>query len=154
MMATNLYLNIIPMYVIAWELKSLPSLSKSGAATFFTIGAFVVTFFALFFGAIFIAMAKYATVRVVYLALLCAILFEATVHAKVTSSVEFGLVLSAVYLVLLVCSLIAPQGRIRGLHFNAVTAATLAVILLGLGILDGYLAVSSFHDVWLRAISG
>jgi hypothetical protein len=153
MMATNLFLNIIPVYVIAWELKSNPALSKTGIATFFTIGAFVSTFFTLFFGAIFIALAKHVSARVLYLALVCVILFEATVHSKITTTVEFGLVLGVVYLALLLCSLIAPQGQIRGLRFNAATATTFAVILLGLGILDGYLAVSSFHDVWIKVIS-
>jgi hypothetical protein len=153
MMATNLFLNIIPLYVIAWELKSNAGFSQTGAANFFTIGAFVMTFFGLIFGATFITLAKHTTARVLYLLLVCAVLFEATVHAKITSSVEFGLVLGVLYLVLLLCSLIAPQGRIRGLQFNAATAAAFAVIVVGLGILDGWLAVSSFNDVWAKVIS-
>jgi len=153
MMATNLFLNIIPIYVITWELKSDPVLSKSGAATFFTIGAFVATFFILAFGALFIALARYVTARVLYLALVFVILFEATIHSKITTSVEFGLVLGVAYLALLLCSLVAPQGQIRGLRFNAATAGIFAVVLLILGIVDGFLAVGSFNDVWVKVIS-
>ena len=153
MMAANLVLNLIPVYIIAWEVKSVPSLSRTGFATFFTVGAFVGTFIAVLLGAAFIALAKHAIARVLYLMLSCVLLFEAVVHATLTTAVVFQLVLGMVYTMLLVMSLIAPRGRLGGLRFNAATASTYGFIVVALGIVDGFLAASAFNNVWVKVIS-
>jgi hypothetical protein len=152
MMAVNLVLNLISVYVVVWEVKSLPTLAKSGFATGFTIAAFIATVIALPLGIGFIVLAKHTIARVLYLVLSCVVLFEAVTRATLASSVLFGLVLGIVYTLVLVVSLIAPRGRLGGLRFDAMTAAAFGVIVVVLGVVDWYLAVSSFNSVWIKVI--